>query len=229
MVTTLYLIRHGETEGSDTKRYKGSIDVSLSKRGIRQVEQTSLFIAEHLRNSSLSRQQNYLMDRHRDAFDGGEEHEGLKAVYTSDLSRAVKSGEIIAAPHRIIPESMPELRERNFGIWEGMNFIEIRDHYPKEFDAWVDSPVKFRPEGGESTYEVKKRVLGAMKDILSAHRGEAIAVVAHGGVNRIMLCHIMGMPLNNIFRIEQDFAAVNVIEFWGDTPVVKLINGGAHG
>lgn len=229
MVTTLYLIRHGETEGSDTKRYKGSSDVPLSEQGIRQVEQASLFIAEHLRNSSLSRHQSYLRDVHRDAFDTGEEHEGLRAVYTSDLSRAVKSGEIIAAPHRVIPDSMPELRERNFGIWEGMNFIEIRDQYPKEFNAWADSPVKFSPVGGESTYEVKKRVLRAMKKILSAHRGETIAVAAHGGVNRVMLCHIMGMPLNNIFRIEQDFAAVNVIEFWGDTPVVKLMNGGSHG
>jgi len=229
MVTTLYLIRHGETEGSDAKRYKGSIDVPLSEQGIRQVEQASLFIAEHLRNYPLSRHQSYLRDAHKEALDGEEEHERLKAVYTSDLSRAVKSGEIIAAPHRIIPESIPELRERNFGIWEGMSFIEIRDQYPEEFNAWVNSPVKFSPAGGESTYEVKKRVLRAMKNILSSHRGETIAVVAHGGVNRVMLCHIMGMPLKNIFRIEQDFSAVNVIEFWEDKPVVKLMNRGSHG
>ena len=68
--------------------------------------------------------------------------------------------------------------------------------------------------------------------ILSNHQFQlnlhllSIAVVAHGGVNRIILCHIMGIPLENIFRIEQDFAAVNIIEFWEKYPVVKLLNGG---
>jgi alpha-ribazole phosphatase len=53
--------------------------------------------------------------------------------------------------------------------------------------------------------------------------------VAHGGVNRIILCHIMGIPLENIFRIEQDYGAVNIIEFWDKYPVVKLLNGGTDG
>jgi len=56
-----------------------------------------------------------------------------------------------------------------------------------------------------------------------------IAITAHGGVNRIILCHVMGIPLENIFRIEQDFAAVNIIEFWEKYPVVKLLNGVAIG
>ncbi|MBI5101062.1 MAG: histidine phosphatase family protein [Nitrospirae bacterium] len=232
MVTTLYLIRHGETAGGETKTYKGSLDVPLSDNGIRQVEQSAAFVLEHIRVSSILRQQSYLRDIHTDGPEiNGERQPSarLDAVYTSDLGRAVKSGEIIAAPHNVIPVSMPELRERNFGVWEGMSFIEIRDQFPGEFDAWAGNPLKFSPVGGESTLEVNERVLDAMGKILSAHRGETIAIVAHGGVNRIVLCHVLGMPLENIFRIEQDHAAVNVIEFWGETPVVKLINGGVNG
>jgi alpha-ribazole phosphatase len=202
MVTTLYLVRHGETEGSKEKRYKGSLDVPLSANGIEQVKRASKFIKKTLTNP------------------------GLKAVYCSNLSRAVKSAEIIASEHGLKPIVVSELRERNFGLWEGMSFDEIRQKYPEEFDAWVKDPLRFSPVGGESTTEVRDRVIKALEAILSRHNGDAISVVAHGGVNRIMLCHFMGVPLENIFRIEQDYAAVNIIEVWDDYPVVKLVNGG---
>jgi len=228
MVTTLYLIRHGETEGSETKRYKGSIDVPLSENGIRQVEQAAVFVAGHIRRTAPSRHLTYLKDIHGVLAEDLQD-DRLKAVYTSDLSRAIRSAEIIAAPHGIVPVQAPDLRERSFGIWEGMSFTEIKEQYPAEFEAWAGNPLKYSPVDGESTLQVKERVITALDRILSAHNNETVAVVAHGGVNRIILCHVMGVPLKNIFRIEQDFAAVNVIEFWDKYPVVKLINGGAHG
>lgn len=229
MVTTLYLIRHGETEGSETKRYKGSIDVPLSENGIRQVERTAAFVAEQVKASFHSRQLSYLRDIHEKRSDDNGDTGEMKAVYTSNLSRAIKSGEIIAAPHSIAPISIPDLRERSFGIWEGMSFTEIRDRYPVEFNAWAGNPLKYSPVGGESTLDMSHRVIAALDKIISSHNGQVIAIVAHGGVNRIILCHIMGIPFENIFRIEQDFAAVNVIEYWDKYPVVKLLNGGAHG
>jgi broad specificity phosphatase PhoE len=145
------------------------------------------------------------------------------------LSRAFRSAEIIAESHGLTPLVNNGLRERSFGIWEGMSFIEIKEKHPVEFQAWAGNPLKYSPMGGESTLEVRERVIGALESILAGHHGDTIAVVAHGGVNRIILCHIMGMPLENIFRIEQDYAAVNIIEFWEQYPVVKLLNGGTHG
>jgi alpha-ribazole phosphatase len=221
MVKTLYLIRHGETVGGDEKRYKGSLDVPLSENGIEQVRKT----AEFLKDANISN------------------------VYTSPLIRALKSAEIIAEPHGLKPIEIPDFRERSFGIWEGMSFNEIKDKYPEEFEAWAGNPLKYSPMGGESTIEVRDRVIKAMDEILNrakeqeSRRTEAfnfraselqsfssnIAVVAHGGVNRIILCHIMGIPLENIFRIQQDYAAVNIIEFWEKHPVVKLLNGGLIG
>jgi len=196
MVTTLYLIRHGETEGSEVKRYKGSIDVPLSEKGIRQIKRASDFIKDK-----------------------------LTAVYCSPLSRALKSAEIISEPHGLKPVVIHGIRERSFGIWEGMSFDEIKEKYPEEFEAWADNPLKYSPIEGESTIEVRDRVIRALDMILNNHNDEHIAIIAHGGVNRIILCHIMGIPLENIFRIEQDFAAVNIIEFWEKYQVVKLLNG----
>ncbi|HBG91912.1 MAG: hypothetical protein A3J81_02975 [Nitrospirae bacterium RIFOXYB2_FULL_43_5] len=235
MVTTLYLIRHGATEGSETKRYKGSIDVPLSENGQRQMEQVAKYLNRPYKSDTA--------------------YNGLNAVYTSPLSRALKSAEIIAEPHGLNPIVIEGLRERSFGIWEGMTFTEIKEKYPQEFEAWAGNPLRYSPIDGESTIEVRERAISALNKIIDNHNcngiqdagyriqdkknhescimklasSSSIAVVAHGGVNRIILCHIMGIPLENIFRIEQDFAAVNIIEFWEKYPVVKLLNGAACG
>jgi broad specificity phosphatase PhoE len=242
MVTTLYLVRHGETEGGETKRYKGSIDVPLSEKGIVQVRGASVFIRGYLRNAASSKHMSYLKDIHGSSDDKAEARgcespesnsetqdfrtSGLQAIYTSDLSRAVRSAEIIAEPYGLKPVETPDLRERSFGIWEGMTFSEIKEKYPEEFGAWANNPLRFSPIKGESTIKVKDRTMPFLTKILDNHKGENIAVVAHGGVNRIILCHFLGIPLENIFRIEQDYAAVNIVELWDKYPVVKLINGG---
>ena len=213
MVTTLYLIRHGETEGGEIRRYKGTIDVPLSEKGVRQMEQVSRYIY-----------QNAVYNQNSECRTRGTE---LSAVYCSDLSRAMRSAEIVAEPHSLKPIIVSSLRERNFGLWEGMSFDEIREKYPLEFDAWADNPLEFSPMEGESTLAMRDRVIQAMNEIKENHNKENIAIVAHGGVNRIILCHLLGIPLENIFRIEQDYGALNIIEFWNKYPVVKLLNGGS--
>ncbi len=240
MVKKLYLVRHGETEGAQSNRYKGHIDVPLSGKGIRQMERLSRYIVQNCSNSSNSLNRLNGLN-------------ALNAVYTSDLSRAVKSAEIISEPYNIKPIIVRSLRERNFGIWEGMSFDEIKEKYPREFEAWVGNPLKFSPMKGESTLEVKDRAIEALNWILNEHlnaqkssksgssrsnslnrlnrlnglnglNNTSIAIVAHGGINRIILCHLLGIPLENIFRIEQDFSALNIVEFYDKYPVVKLIN-----
>lgn len=228
MVTTLYLVRHGETEGSGVKRYHGSMDVPLSERGIRQVRDASILIRRYLKTLSASQRSSYLREIHRASHadsGSGTKDERLQAVYCSDLRRAVKSAEIVAESYALNVVVIPQLRERSFGIWEGMTFTEIKETYPSEFESWAGDPLQYSPPGGESTLEVKERVCRALDMILRNHPEENIAIVAHGGVNRIILCHLLGIPLENIFRIEQEYGAVNVIEFWERYPVVKLVNG----
>ncbi len=246
MATRLYLIRHGETEGGQLNRYKGHIDVPLSENGIRQMERLSKYIVQN-RSKSFKMVQSSSNLNNVEPLNNIEQLK-LTAVYCSDLSRALKSAEIIAKPHKLRPIVIPELRERNFGIWEGMTFNEIKEKYPQEFDAWVNNPLKFSPMQGESTIEVRDRVLNALNKILNhlnivqsssrvvQHSSKLnnieqssttlnnIVVVSHGGVNRIVLCHLLGIPFENIFRIEQDFGALNIVEFHDNYPVVKLIN-----
>ena len=200
MVTVLYLIRHGETEGAETRRYKGSIDVPLSKNGIRQIERVSDYIVETVQRGHGKKEKFHVSPSPDLPVTGSM----LTAVYCSHLSRAVKSAELIAKPYCLEPVIVPALRERNFGIWEGMSFDEIKEKYPEEFTAWAGNPLEFSPMEGESTVEVKDRVINAMNTIIKHHGGEHIAIVSHGGVIRVILCDILGVPLENIFRFEQD-------------------------
>lgn len=205
MVTVVYLIRHGETEGDadGVKRYKGSLDVPMSAHGEQQIEGSAGLIKVLL---------------------GPEE---LSAVYCSGLIRAKKSAEIIGAKFDLTPKVVPELMERNFGRWEGMSFEEIEEAYPEDFRRWAGNPLEFSPPGGETTLEVSARALKAFEQVTKGHVGQAIAVVAHGGVNRAILCHVLGVPLENLFRVEQDHAGVNVIEIYDDYPLVRLMNARA--
>lgn len=196
MNAKIYLIRHGETEDPEPRRYKGHIDVPLSENGIEQIKRAADYL---LKNSEIN------------------------AVYCSDLSRSKKSAEIIASPFGLTPVVHNGLKERNFGAWEGMTFDEVKEKWPDAFDLWAANPLRFSPVEGENTLEVNERAMKTFNEIVSRHGGDSIALVAHGGINRVILCGLLGMPLENIFRIEQDFAALNVIELW-DYPVVKKFN-----
>lgn len=198
--TTLYLVRHGKTIGSEEMRYKGHTDVALSTEGEYEIR----VLGERLK-----------------ALNGR-----IGAIYSSDLSRAMKTAEILGRFIGMKPEPVVELRERSFGQWEGMSFKEIEKVYPMEFNRWKSDPLRYSPPGGESTEEVARRVKMAIEQIVIKHEGERIMIVAHGGVNRIVLCHFMGLPMNNIFRIEQDYGCLNIIDIFEDRfPVVRLLNG----
>ena len=104
----VFLIRHGETEDSNSRRYKGTIDVPLSQNGIEQAKRVGEYLFKN---------------------------EKLHAVYCSGLSRAVRTAEEIAAPFGLAPQISEGLRERDFGEWEGMTFDEIKDKWPDAFNA----------------------------------------------------------------------------------------------
>ncbi len=146
-------------------------------------------------------------------------------IYSSPLKRALASAEILGKTLSLEVKPEETLKERSFGKWEGLSINEIVSLYPDDFERWRLNPAKFSPPDGESTIEVSKRASEALKKIIKNHKNSQIFITAHGGINRVILCNILGMPLENIFRIEQDFACVNIIEFYEKTPVVKLING----
>lgn len=195
--TRVYLIRHGEVVTFEKKSFNGHRDVALTPRGILQLEG----VAERLSDRPI------------------------RAVYTSDLQRSIRGGEAIAKVCSIPLFRMPALREKNFGVWEGCAAEEIADRDLKGWAEWMADPFDCRPEGGESYREVSKRAGSALKEILETHPGEEIAIVAHGGVNRVLLAEALDQPPSALFRIEQKYAALNIIDYLKNHISVKLING----
>jgi broad specificity phosphatase PhoE len=207
MVTRLYLVRHGTTADAQEKRYKGSIDVPLSGQGEEQARLTGRMIREIM------------------AKEGKANHPaGSVALYASSLRRACQTAALIGDFLGVSAQVVSDLQERHFGQWEGLTFDEVRTRFPEDFARWMADPLAFSPSGGENTLSVKRRALKAVKRILKENRERQVCIVAHGGVNRVLLCHFLGMPLRNLFRLEQDFTAVNIIDFYDDFPVVKAVN-----
>ena len=195
--TRLYLIRHGEVANAFGKKvYNGQFDVDLSSNGCKQMEDVAGFLSD----------------------------KPVRAVYSSDLKRTVIGARMIADKHNLKAVQKKYLREKDFGRWEGLAYDQVAERYPDEWQAWLADPVISRQAGGETFIEVEKRVIPEMEKIISCHRGEEIVVLAHGGVNRIVLCHALGLDLRYIFRIEQGYAAINIIDFFEDTAYVKLMN-----
>jgi len=195
--TRLYLIRHGEVVTFDQKSFNGQTDVALTPQGHAQL----VAVAQQLVG------------------------EPIRAVYSSDLARSMRGGEAIARLLRIPLKSMPELREKHFGVWEGKSVEEVARLFPTAWAIWCADPSQSRPEGGESYEDVEKRVIPALESILERHAGEEIAIVAHGGVNRVILADALAMPRSALFRIEQRYAAINVIDYFRDRILVKRVNG----
>ena len=130
----------------------------------------------------------------------------IKAIYSSDLQRTRKSAQIIGKEHGLEPAAYPELRELSFGTWEGMSISAVESAYP-----------------GQTYPQLQARVVQKYEEIVARHPDDQIAMVCHGGVNRVILSHLLGIPLDKIFRIHQDYAALNIIQYYDKEPVVEYI------
>jgi len=194
--TRIHLIRHGEVERPLC--FNGHSDVALTPRGVEQYHG----LKPRLEPGRIS------------------------ACYTSDLSRTIRGGEILGAHLGVEPVSLRQLRELNCGAWEGLTQAEVQSTLPEEWQRRLDDLVHARSKGGESLTDLAGRVLPALAEIVERHRGEEVLVVAHGGVNRVILLDAIGAPLASMFSIEQKYCAMNVVDYYVDgNRVVNLING----
>ena len=113
-----------------------------------------------------------------------------------------------------------------FGDWEGMTLEEIRKRFPEELNSRNSDLVHYRPPGqGESIGELSARIIDCLQGILEKHPNQDILLVAHGGVNRVILCHALGLDLARIFALQQDYGCLNIIDYLTDAVLLRLMNG----
>jgi alpha-ribazole phosphatase len=191
----IYLLRHGEIIGSNKKRYIGQLDVPLSSKGLRQAAWWK---------KELS-------------------HVDFQRVYSSDLIRSFDTAKKVADIPDFNIQAMSQLREIDLGDWDGECMENIKSRFP---DAWeergrhMDS---FRVPNGESFQDLHDRVIPVFQKIAAEALGNVL-IVAHAGVNRIILCHVLKRPIRELFSIPQGYAALNLIEYERGKLDIKSMN-----
>jgi alpha-ribazole phosphatase/probable phosphoglycerate mutase len=144
------------------------------------------------------------------------------AVYASPRRRTIET----AAPLGLPTMVDDELREIDFGVFEGRRYDEIAESHPEIYRQWMEAPTTVTFPGGESYEDLRVRAVRALTRIHAAH--ECAVVVTHGGVVRAGLAEWLSMPSEAIFRLDQRYCGITIVEWLGGTPIVRLMNGGSE-
>jgi probable phosphoglycerate mutase len=191
----VYLFRHGAVQGTGEKVFLGRTDLPLSGDGRRQAEAWRAHFAGRVPGRIVS----------------------------SPLRRALDFARIVAADRAEAVEVFSAFSEIDLGDWDGRPMAEIREHDPASWKARGDDFAGFRPPGGESFADLAARVVPAFHRLVSETETD-LMVVCHAGVNRVILCCLLGMPLAHIFRLGQDPGRLNIIERRGEQFRVVAMN-----
>lgn len=195
-MTRLIIVRHGQTLWNLERKYQGHSDIALTEKGLNQAKAVAERLAE----------------------------EKIDAVYASDLSRAFKTAECIAAKHELTVQVEPQLREIKFGDWEGLTYEEISARWPGMLGKLWTTPDELEIPGGESFHQLKERAYAAVQKIVTAHPEQTVVIVAHGGTIGTILCAMLDIHLNHVWSIRQDNTAVNIIDYYDGRPTIALLN-----
>jgi alpha-ribazole phosphatase len=179
-------IRHAETEMAG--RYCGHSDPDLNAQGRAQLTTLAQSLAEEM----------------------------LDTIYSSDLRRAASTAKAIAAGRDIPQVLRPELREIDFGDWEGMRWEDIERLDPEYAQNWMKSYPNLPAPSGESFEDFERRVLTEVNHLINGSRGP-IAVVTHGGVLRVVLRHLCGYSEPKAWQETQQYCCVVRYEGQGES------------
>ena len=186
VATRLYLVRHGATSLSAEDRFSGAANVELSDEGRRQVSSLAARLAGH----------------------------EITAAYCSPLSRAAETAEILCRPLGLLPARRDGLQEISHGHWDGLTRSEVEARFADEYFAWEEDPFTFAPRGGESGLSVLARALPVIREIVVAHAGENVLVVAHKATLRLVISSLLGFDARGYRdRLDQSPACLNVVDF----------------
>lgn len=178
----IYLVRHGKIDIGKEKCYIGITDLPLNTEGIIQAQK----LKEFFKNIDIEK------------------------VYVSSLTRCIQTANIILEDRNLESVLLKEFMEINMGQWEGKSFKYIKDSFPEEFKKRGENIDTYIPPEGESFKQLERRVMPTYKAITQNSKGNLL-IVAHAGVNRVILSNVLSIPLRNIFQLEQQYSCINEI------------------
>jgi len=197
--TRIVLIRHGETRANREFRYIGARDDLLTEQGQAQAEKLAVALSEF----------------------------SLAGIYSSPLQRAYHTALSIATRHNLAVQVVDDLREGDFGAWEGLSRAEVIARDGERLLAW-ERDTSIAPPGGESLEAMHRRVLAFIEKLAGTHPDQTVALVSHVGPIKAVLCAALSAPVSSAFRIFLDPATISVVDWRQALPVVRLVNSHAH-
>ena len=199
--TITILLRHGDTLLSPEHRFSGLSDVPLSTDGARQVSAA----AQRLASGAP-----------------------IDAIVSSPLERAAATAAIVADELGLPTAVDEDLRETDFGEWEGLTIAEIQNQWPETVSAWQHDP-ELAPPGGESFADTACRVDRACERILCEYQGQTVLVISHITPIKILLCRALDAPLLTMYRFYLGSACINEIQWHGhEFAAVRRVNDTSH-
>jgi alpha-ribazole phosphatase len=197
----LLLVRHGETEWNRQKRFQGQRDIPLNEFGRQQVS----VLSRRLKN------------------------EAINALYTSDLSRAWETAKSISTINgELVMIKDSRLREMNFGEWEGLTWAEIREKDPSVMENWSKYLAEKGPPGGETLFRFSERILKFSVEINKTHLDETVLLVAHGGTIMVLICLLLGHPIEKYWQFRIEKASISDISVYPEGVIINQLNDTSH-
>ncbi len=182
MQSLIYLLRHGEIDTPSPRRFLGQTNLPLNDNGIRQAQ-------------ALQKRLHHIPFDH---------------VFASPLQRAVQTASLVSGRPSASVELIEYFKEIHLGDWEGLSGAEVRHRFPGAYEGRGRDLEHFRPQGGESFGDLADRCSPALFDLTKRYPGSML-IVAHAGVNRVLLSRLQHLPLQQLLEIPQEYCAVNIL------------------
>jgi broad specificity phosphatase PhoE len=199
-MTSIYLVRHGQTAWNKEEIFRGRTDIPLDETGLKQAE----LVGEYFKGMEIY------------------------GIYSSPLSRAWQTAQKVAQFHDLKVQPLQGIIDMSFGNWEGRPHQEIRESDNKTYRQWVETPHLVRLPGGEGLDDVRVRAMAALEEVIGNHPGKTLILVTHRVVNKVLICGILGLDNSHFWQIAQDATAINLIHQRNGKYIVSLMNETCH-
>jgi probable phosphoglycerate mutase len=196
-MTKIILVRHGRVAGISPERFRGRADLALTAEGLRQA-------------AAAARRVSAIWTP--------------VAIYASPLSRCQSTGDAIGKPLGLSPNRLDGLIDIDYGQWQGLTPDEVRARWPGQLETWYRAPDCASIPGGETLQDVLARTVSTLRDLIGRHPSDAVVLVGHDSVNRVILLHALGLPLSRYWRLGQQPCGINEIDFLDNGFVMRSIN-----
>lgn len=197
----VFLVRHGETDWNRQMRIQGRENIPLNNEGRAQAQGISRYLSK----------------------------KNVAAVFSSPLSRAQETANIIAVEHGLTPAVVDGLAEINFGNLAGKTYAEMDESDRAVMAQWLSDPAQNAIPGGESLQQFQQRLEACYQKLLDNHPAGNLVVVTHAGAIKVLVAGVLEIPLSRITRLRLVTASLTVILYddWGN-PYLELFNGAGH-